>query len=242
VRDVWFEEELAPLEETVDRIVKAGVDSVEDPAEVRDAARGTVRVQQPRWGPWENPEQPVLASGRRSRFVLVRLGFEFELAEPARYLKSRFVCARCSGELDPAVTGEPAPSVYEMIPRALYEGEPRRVSVAIEPSLALGPLQASVGHVSLEHTLGAVEPAITGWKGDDERLPRWELRPKSESLVGERNLWLALELSAGCSAARLTVSAEGDVRTKRFGIIPAGTETARRERPSVAIGAEEPRA
>ena len=147
------------------------------------------------------------------------------------------MCARCSGELDPAVGGEPAPTVYEMIPRALYEGEPRRVSVTVEPSLALGPLKASAGQVRLEHTQGAVEPAITGWSGDDERLPHWELRPKSESLVGVRNLWLALELPGGCSAARLTVRAEGDVRTKRFGIIPAGTETARRERPHVVIGA-----
>jgi hypothetical protein len=239
VQDVWFEDELAPLQETVERIVKAGGEPVEDGAAVRDAARGIVRVQRPRWGPWENPEQPVLRSGRSSRFILVRLGFEFELVEGARRLKSRFVCARCSGRIDPAVDGEPEPSVYEMIPRMLYEGEPRRVSVAVAPSLALGPLEASVGHVSLEHTLGAVEPAITGWSGDDERFPRWELRPKSESLVGVRNLWLALELPAGCSAVRLTLHAEGDVSTKRFGIIPAGTDTVRRERPSVVIGAEE---
>jgi hypothetical protein len=75
-----------------------------------------------------------------------------------------------------------------------------------------------------------------GWLGEQERSPHWELRPKSKSLVGVRHLWLVTELPDRCSGARLTVRAECDVETKRFGIVPTGGSTEKDALPSIVIG------
>jgi hypothetical protein len=240
VHDIWFEEDLEPGTATIDRIVKAGPGAssdAADEAEIRGSASGVVRVHRPRWGSWQ-PQQGVLDSGQGSRYVLVRLGFEFELTAAARERNGRFVFARCFGELAAAVDDEPAPSVYEMMPNDLYEGGRRQVRVNLAPSLSLGPLKASLGEVGSDHTVGTVEPAVVAWAGDDERFPRWELTPKSKSLVGVRHLWLAIELPPGCTASRLTVGAEADVQTKRFNVIPTAAVTTRRARPSVVVGAD----
>lgn len=238
--ELWFEEELIPTIATVEEIIKSIIDASETTAneadrKVRDTARGILRVDKPRWGGLDVASHRLLSSGQEARFFLVRLGFQFDVPQDQRDLGTRFVYARCEAYLWPATDGEPQPTVYDVIPRDLYEGDLRKVSVKIGPKLKMDKMEASIGEVSSDFTIGIVEPVIVGWPGENERAPYWDLRPKSKTLLGVRHLWLVIEMPTGCSGVRLTVGAGGDLDTY-LGPIPVGPrirELARR--PAILV-------
>jgi hypothetical protein len=238
MEDLWFEEELIPSEGTVEQTIKSSKrdnqnSEIKD-QEVRNTARGILRVDRPRWRELNN-EQQLLKSGVAACFYLVRLGFQFDVPQDSRDKGARFLRARCSAYLWPDEKGQPQPIVYEVIPRSLYEGEPRRVSVKIGPELKLGVVEGSLGEVSTDVTVGFVEPVVVGWPGKDERAPYWDLRPQNQTLLGGRHLWLVIEVPLGCSGVRLAAKAEAEVQTYLgpFRLGPRSHEWA--ERPTVVI-------
>ncbi len=230
--EVWFEEELLPTMGVVEAAVKGFRGAT--PENVQAEARGLVRADRPRWRRLEvNPEQ--LTSGVPAVLYQVRLGFQFDIPEAARSSGSRFVYARCAAYLWPAGGNEPQPTIYDLYPRDLYEGGPRRVEVKFAPELKVADIGGSLGKVSADVSLGQVEPVVVGWPGEGERAPYWELRPLSKKLLGVRHLWLLVEVPQGCSGVRLATLVEGDVET-RFGPIPVGPkERMWDRRPSVVI-------
>jgi hypothetical protein len=228
--EAWFEDELVPAEETVRQTVKS---SRQGPAlggsqadeQIRQSARGVVRVDRPRWGQLSAEDRP-LQSGAPARFFVVRLGFQFEVLEDARNQGARFISARCSAFLWPRTVGQAQPTVYDVFPRDLYEGKPQTFKVKLGPKVSVGEsVEASLGEVSTDFTIGTVEPSVVGWPGEDERAPYWDLHPKSKSLLGVRHLWLVIEAPPGCDGVRLAAQAEGVVQTHLFGMIPVGPQT-----------------
>ncbi len=237
--DVWFTEELIPAEATVEQAVKSVMDVTKASGkgvnqQIKRTARGIVRVDRPRWSKLDPAS--FLSSGQKARFYLVRLGFQFDVPQEAREEGARFVYARCSAYLWSAVDGQPQPTVYAVIPSDLYEGPEHKVSVKVGPQIKLTQVEASLGEVSTDFTVGVVEPAIVGWPGDDERAPYWELRPLSKTLLGLRHLWLVIEVPEKCQETRMAAMAEGDIQTHRFGLISIGPkERVWQSRPFVII-------
>jgi hypothetical protein len=155
--EIWFEEELSPAEATVGETVKSLVlGGGQADWEVRDCARGVVRADRPRWGQLDPAQSHLLPSGGDSRFYLVRLGFQFDIPQENRDKGVRFIYARCGAYLWPTLNGQPQPTVYEVIPRDLYEGEQRRISVKVGPQIKLDQIEASLGEVSTDFSVGVV--------------------------------------------------------------------------------------
>lgn len=234
---VWFEETLAPEPDAVDHVLKSLSGTAEDSAQVYEAARAQIRFTKPRWSELDDSQSGLLRSGERSRFLLVRLGYEFDLSPEQRAGGARFVFARCSAYLWPATEGDPMPSVYEVMPKDLYEGEPQTMQVKLSPSIGIGPVKAGVGELSTSITIGHVEPAVIGWTGEEARAPYWELRPHSKTLLGTRYLWLIAELPDGCAAVDIAASATTEIETPRFARLSIGPkQRAWPERPRQTIG------
>lgn len=237
--DLWFEEELSPSEAVLTDCAKSlalSADFTQNEAEreVRVVAKGVLRVDRPRWTLLDPADHKLLASGDCGDFYFVRLGFQFDLTEEARRENSRFTYARCEAYLWPA-GGIAQPSVYELVPRDLYEGESRKVHVELGPQIKLGEVGGSLGKISSDFAVGRVEPVVVGFPGENERAPYWDLRPKSKSLLGARHLWLIIEAPKGCDGVRLAVTAHADIQT-HWGRIPVGPKSeTRASRPSMVI-------
>src|SRR5262249_1537914 len=157
----WLEETLIPSEESATQTVKfirdQGRSAAEAQEELRTTSECVLRIDRPRW--IEVDARTLMKSGHVGRFLLIRLGFQFDLAVTAREKGARFSYARCSAYLWPEQEGQPQPTVLDVIPRDLYEGEPRRVTLKLAPSISFGEtVKASVGEVSTDVIVGTVEP------------------------------------------------------------------------------------
>lgn len=239
--DIWFKEELVPAEATVEQIIKSIIrdnqTSVsEADQKVRSNARGFLSVDKPRWGELDPASHELLRSGQEARFYLVRLGLQFNVPSEAYGKRTSFIFARCSAFLWPAQSGQPQPTVYDVIPRDLYGGDPHPVTVTIGPELKLGEIfGVELATISTDFTIGTIEPVVIGWPGKNERGPYWDLRPNSQTLLGWRHLWLVIEVPHGCSGMRLAVRVEGNLQT-HFGPIPIGPRSRQWDsRPSILI-------
>jgi len=230
--EVWFEDELLPTVATAEAAVKGFRGSA--PEHVRAEARGIVRADRPRWRRLETSTKQ-LTSGLPATLYQVRLGFQFDIPQPARRSGAHFVYARCATYLWSVAEGEPQPTVYDIYPRDLYEEGPRKVAVKFRPEIKIVEVGGALGEISTNISVGQVEPVVVGWPGADERAPYWELRPLSKKLLGVRHLWLWMEVPQGCSGVRLAAMVEGKVQT-RFGSIVIGPkERVWARRPSVLI-------
>lgn len=233
--EIWFEEDLTPHELAAKEIVKstqAGSQLGGERAyhELTRDAESIIRVHVPRWGVLDPAKSKVLPSDTKSIFHLIRLGFEFEVRA-----KRHFVKAQCWAHIEPANIDEPQPTVYEVNPRDLYDGEPRRVNVKIGPTIEVLGIKGALGEVSTDFSLGAVEPVVVGYLGANEQEPHWQLRPHSKSLVGVRHLWLIVEIPHGCSGVLLAARIDGEVQT-HWGPIPVSPKTHLwAERPKILI-------
>lgn len=219
--DIWFEEELMPTDQTVEQLTKQVKvpDLTRTVTEVKDL-RAQVRMHTPRWERLTDT-QKLLSSGVVAAFYQVRLGFEIEVSKTAREAGARFEYAQCSARMWSAASSRLQPSVYDLYPAYLDEGEAREISVEFGPEIKVGDVGGSLGKISTDMRVGQVEPVIVGWKGEGEREPHWELRPQSKTLLGVRHLWLLIQVPEECQGARLAVQVEGDVQA-HWGILPVG--------------------
>lgn len=234
VDECWLEEELMPTEATVAKVVNTMKGATE--RQVRAAAKGIMRVDQPRWRRLTESKQS-LRTDRPGTLYLVRLGFQFDFVEAKADSRLGFVYARCWAYLWPSNSGAPVPTVYDLWPKNLYEGEPRVIQLEFEPSLRVEKaVEASAGRISTKIEIGQVAPVVVGWPGEEERAPHWELRPRTKPLLGVRHFWLVVERPPDCTGIRFAVLAEGDIET-RFGPIAVGPkERVWEARPSIVIG------
>ncbi|MBK9007473.1 MAG: hypothetical protein IPM31_10825 [Anaerolineae bacterium] len=231
--DYWYEEELVPIEPEFNEVTK----STEKERQATPKARGVVRIDKPRWKKLDDESSyEWLTSGSKSEFYLVRLGFQFDVLEKAREQGVKFIFARCSAFLRSESIEQLQPTVYEMVPRDLHEGESHVVKLEIAPQIKLGNTSFAFGEASTDLSLGSIEPVTVGWPGKDEREPYWELRPKNKTLIGVRHLWLVIEAPIGCGGIRLATRVEGDLKSY-FGIISVGPISRLwASRPSIRIG------
>ncbi|MEW5719991.1 MAG: hypothetical protein AB1817_15290, partial [Chloroflexota bacterium] len=193
--EIWYEEDLTPTENTVLAIAKATTRLIESvQAQVDTEARGKVLINLPDWERVKDTSN-LLTSNRAADFYRVRLGFQFELAQEAQQTHAQFVYAQCAGCLWSAVSCSSQPRVYEIFPRDYYDADrPPTATFELGPEITLDKVGASLGKISGDVRLGQLEPVIVGWPGEQEREPRWELRPESKTLIGVRYLWLWLQV------------------------------------------------
>src|SRR5437899_563708 len=94
------------------------------PQEALDEAQSWVEITIPDW------EALGQAHSSPPRTLwLVRLRCQFKATS------GRFVSVVCGARLEPAQDGEPKPTVYDMYPLELTEGEPQTVSLKFNPNL-----------------------------------------------------------------------------------------------------------
>jgi hypothetical protein len=234
--ETWYEEELIPTSATIEQIAKATSRSLASvQAQVDEQARGKLRVTTPDWARLSDTSN-LLTSGRPADFYRVRLGFEFEVTPAGEATNARFVYAVCAAYLWSATPSAEQPRVYELYPRDYYdEDKPPAATFDLGPELKVGEVGGSLGKVSVTLPLGSHEPVVVGYVGEQERAPRWELRPKSQTLRGVRYFWLLIQVPQSSGGVRLATRAEGDVQTV-LGRIPIGPkQRAWEPRPSVLI-------
>lgn len=238
---IWFEETLSASEEDVEATVKGSPDSYELSesilARTQQSARCIVRVQNPRWRELEANEKPPLASTKTpGRFYFIRLGFEFDIPADGKRDNVRFVGAVCRAYIWSQDNSQSQPTVYDIFPHALQEGEQRKISVELKPEIKVKDVaEVSLGSISTDFAVGIVEPACVGFTGKDEREPRWELTPKSKALLGIRHFWLVVEMPQGCESIRLAVRTEAKAQGY-FGLLPLrGKYTSREHLPSIVL-------
>jgi len=234
--EIWYEEELIPTRATVEQIAKTTMRSLASVQEqIEEEARGKVLITTPDWARLSDTTN-LLTSNRAADFYRVRLGFQFELTRAGEAAHARFVYAVCAAYLWSATPGVEQPRVYELYPRDYYDKDkPPVATFDLGPEIKMGDAGGSLGKVSGAVQLGYLEPVVVGYVDKEERAPRWELRPKSQTLIGIRYLWLLLQVPRACGGVRLAVRAEGDVQTM-LGRIPIGPkERVWDKRPSVVI-------
>jgi hypothetical protein len=198
---LWFSEELVPDDAAVRQAVESTTKGDRNAATLATKISGMLRCTRVRWKEVQ-PQQDWLTSHEGSRFVLTRLGFEFDMSDEAKKAGSRFVFARCSAYLSASGGTGAEPTVYDIVPREMYEGEPSDVQLKFGPKIKIGPVEAGVGEMATELTVGRVEPVIVGWSGKDDREPYLELRPKSKTLLGVRYFWLVIDIPGELTASR----------------------------------------
>lgn len=191
----------------------------------RETFRGIIRAHKPAAFP--------LAAGTRGRggdalpyargaAYLVRLGVEFDLPEElkeARYFYRKVYCrATLSAEGQ-----ECLPTVLEVYPDRLIEGEPRLVRVEFKPALKWTEVEGSLGSAATDVQVGVVAPATVGFLGDEQRAPYWEMTEKQQAILGRYHFWFVLDVPAGCdpAAVKLGLLGEGDLKF-RLGPFPMG--------------------
>lgn len=229
MEDLWFEEELEPTETSIEDVVKSMPSMDRNvKSQIKSQSRGILRVSQPRWLQLKKEENSFLISSTKDvNYYLVRLGFEFDINPEADKNGVRFVEARCSARLYPPQPHQAQPTVYEVIPRDYYEDlsskdQKSTIGIKLSPTIQLGPIQMSFGELSKDIFLGKVEPDITGWAGDNECEPYWELRPKSGDLKGQKHLWLIVEVPLDIKGILLAVQVQGTLQSQIFGFLPIG--------------------
>lgn len=235
--EIWYTEDLTPSQASVEVLAKEGMRSFESvQAQVNAEVRGRVIINQPDWARVTDTSN-LLTSNRAADFYRVRLGFQFELTGDAEQKRAQFVYAVCAAELRGAAPCAEQPRVYDLHPRDFYdETKPPTATFELGPELKIGAVGGSLGKIGGDVRLGQLEPVVVGYPGEEERAPRWELRPKSKKLVGVRYFYLLLQVPHACSGARLALRAEGDIQTQLFGRLAVGPkERAWDTRPSVLI-------
>ncbi len=235
--EIWYVEDLTPTQASVAVLAKEMTRSFESVKAQLDAeVRGKVIVNTPDWARVTDTSN-LLTSNRDADFYRVRLGFQFELTNDAEQKHAQFVYAVCAAELRSATSCNEQPRVYEMYPRDFYDADkPPTATFELGPELTVDKVGASLGKISGDIRLGQLEPVVVGYPGEEERQPRWELRPKSQTLIGVRYLWLLLQVPRACNGARLRVRAEADIQTQFLGRLAVGPkDRAWDARPSVLI-------
>jgi hypothetical protein len=221
--DLWYEEELAPPPEELERISRGEHGQREDLLPHLKVRVGQVR--------WKLLGEVPLRVQKPGFLYLVRLRFQFVTH------RAEIVYARCATRLWSARRGTELPVVYDLYPRNLYEGKPRTIEIKLGPELRIGALEVTTGSIASEVIVGQVQPVVVGYLGEEEATPYWEVYPKrgERGLEGVLDFWLAVETPVDCPRFALAVMAEGTAQTKRrFLVRPK--EQAWDVRPRVTIG------
>lgn len=198
---------------------------------VRKALRAIIRVHRPgmmRLKPDVKGKGGDALPYARGDAYLVRLGVEFDLPDELKEAKYRYKKAYCRAFLttdDPAC----APTVLEVYPDRLFEGEPRMVKVEFKPAITWEEVKADLGGATTDVQVGVVAPATVGFLGDEQRAPYWEMTEKQRELLGGYHFWFVLDVPKGCDLAsiRLGLLGEGDLR---FHMGPLAMGPKRRQR------------
>jgi len=233
INDIWYEETLLPEVSVIEKGMH-DYQSTESTAKEGESIQGVVRVHKPRWKLIEGAEKQFVTSEQGARYYAIRLGFEFELPEEIQRKHAHYISAVCRASLW-TVNGS-QPSVYELFPQRLLEGEPQKVGLKLGVKLDLvKDIELSLGELSTEFLVGVIEPACIGYKGNDSREPHWELKPKTQALLGIHNFWLIVQVPQDCLTFRLAARAEATVQ-KNFGfILLTGGVKTRENSPSISI-------
>lgn len=218
---VWFEDALEPVIEEVRETGTAATDK-----ELQQSIRSVVRADQPIW---KRIGEAPLTGGAPSVLWLIRLRFQFDPRG------TPFIRARCRVNLDRLGDQGPFPTVYDLYPQKLMEGEPEKVSLKFGPSLKIANIELSAGDIKTDVSVGQVAPEIVGFVEGNGTKPCWDLRPDKYALEGIQTFWLLIQQPLGCNGIVLGARVTGAVQTY-WGPIPVSPRyVVWDERPSIVI-------
>jgi hypothetical protein len=217
MEDLWFEEQLVLSQNIIQELAKSlSKDGAHiSVTEVDDSMHVIVRYEKPRWGELDPDKSNLQPAYMKSRFILVRFGFDFSLSRQAWDNGLRLSSARCIAYLGPVAEDQPKPRVFHMLPSNLNRGssDPYKAQVKVGPEIELEAVDASAGEARTDFTIGYVQPIWRLSPGYHDDEPEWELRPGSGSLLGRRHFWAVVEIPLGCIGLEVAVGADGFLAT-----------------------------
>jgi hypothetical protein len=233
---VWYEDQLevrvSDTAEVRKQLVSLGLSTNSG---VQEPTLGLVRVDYPRWATLG--ELPTVSIGKPCKYVLVRLGFQFDLVESAKD-SGKIVEAKCSAKILSSNGSGELPRVYDLVPKDYYEETDDPAELKIDPSLGVGFLKLSGLSLTTKLDIGSQEPVVVGYPGEEERAPYWDLRPRKRQLNGWHRFWLLIECPASCTSFDIAVRA-GALAATKFGpmtVGPRNWQWTDRPRTSISVG------
>lgn len=220
MEDVWYEEELLPEAP----LLRGDDTSLHD----HDAQPIRVMIGQVRW---KALGEAPLQSSEPGHLYLIRLRFQF-MTQQATILH-----AKCSTHLWATPESSPQPVVYDMYPKHIFEGKPRTVQVQLGPEFRMAGAEAKIGSASSDITVGRIFPKITGYPGEKESKPYWEIYPSrgETNLEGLLDFWLIVETPLPSRQFAVAVLAEATAQGKRR-FLARPKKNAWDARPRILIG------
>jgi hypothetical protein len=241
MEELWFEEEIVVADNIALQMAQSiAVHSKAEPKDVsqqiKNQARGIIRLFKPRWKLLDPKLNRVIKNKNDfSQCYLVRLGIEFDIPTDLRKKGTRFTEIRFSTYIWATQNLLPKPSVYEIFPKTIYDGEPQKISLRLGPEITFEKVGGSLGELSTDLVVGQLSPFIVGFIGEEERFPYWVLKSKNKELVGSQHFWMILEFPKGHKSVRLATRVEASLQTF-VGPISIGPSLRQWEsRPSVVI-------
>lgn len=225
--NIWYEENIYP-----DINSLATKDMSKSPIDVS----GIVRLHVPRWKLLTHQELHQMAvPNLNNKYILVRLGCEFDLDQHSKAFKNHFESAVFQVFLHP--DKDTKPRVYSLAPAEMDKGSSKNIKLKLEPSITFASgAGGSIGGVEQDITIGQVAPIIRGFKGKDEMQPYWNLQNHSESpLYGIRNFWLILETPLSVQGCYLSCRAEARLNTLLGNILLLPQKSIKEHRPRLRI-------
>lgn len=228
--EIWYEEDLFPSDNWVEQW--KNTKSPSEPTET--LPRGHIRVHKPIERLMDAFENLPYRKAKHS-YVFVKLGCEFDPGEAARAANFGYASAvfrvHCEGE------GKLQPHIQEIIPESMTKGKPGNVKIKFEPTITLvSGAGGSLGGIEWDSAVGQVAPVMTGFKGQDDHAPYWNLEHHREApLYGLRNFWILLELPPKLNICHLIPYADATMQAK-FGPVwlgPKAQQTAHRPRYTI---------
>jgi hypothetical protein len=229
MENIWFEDELVPLENQNAESTKGAEQEVYKFPDVR----AVVRIAHPVW----EEIKPVDISAK-AKYWLLRMRVEFETINPS----AEFLSANCQAYLEKLDQKDKEdPQIVEIFPQNLIDQEPRNIKIKLEPTIKFGFAQlsaeASLGELSKEILIGRISSETLGYLGSQQRNPHWKLSPGKYPIEGIRDFFMVIQQPFGCKKITLRPLVEARIRNSKgiFYIGPKEEQNLLSRRPRIII-------
>lgn len=229
MENIWFEDELVPLENQNAESTKGAEQEVYKFPDVR----AVVRIAHPVW----EEIKPVDISAK-AKYWLLRMRVEFETINPS----AEFLSANCQAYLEKLdQQDKDDPQVVEIFPQNLIGQEPRNIKIKLEPTIKFGFAQlsaeASLGELSKEILIGRISSETKGYLGSQQRNPHWKLSRGKYPIEGIRDFFMIIQQPSGCKKITLRPLVEARIKNSKgiFDIGPKEEQNLLSRRPRIII-------
>lgn len=222
--DIWFEDELVPIEDQQTESTRGTSKGEYDDTGVK----AVIRIARPSWREVKFADFPI-----KGKHWLLRMRVEFETLHP----RVEFLFAHCQAYIEKLFPKDPDdPQIVEIFPTNLMNQEPKNIRVKLEPSIKFSFAElsagASIGEISKEIAIGRVSSETIGYIGDQQRNPHWKLNPGKYEIDGLRDFFMLIEQPPRCQKVTIRIRVEAKIKNHK-GIFYMGPRDEPKDGPKI---------